>query len=140
MTMMNAPDDRIVPAVPRTAEADDPLVRALRDAAPRPDDADLPALQVRVMADWRQRVDRAARHRRRAAAPAPGGVGRTKAAAGLPSGTTGRGGAGWRRPAAVGVLGLALLLAWTGWQRQREAALEELMQPDVLSQMAAGEL
>jgi hypothetical protein len=135
-TMPNAPDDFTGCATARAGQADEPLARALRGAAPRPDDPDLQALEARVMADWRRH---AGPRRRGLAAFARGGLRHSEAAAGLPSGTTGRGG-GWRRPAAVGVLGLALLLAWTGWQRQREAALEELMQPDVLSQMAAGEL
>lgn len=138
--MTTAPDERSRSSSVAPNGADEALARALRDALARPAAPELEALQARVMADWRRAVARPAWRRRLAAALARGGLARAERATGLPSGTTGRGGAGWRRPAAVGVLGLVLLLAWVGWQRQREAALEELMQPDVLSQMAAGEL
>lgn len=147
MSMSHAPDahpDAPGPAMPaRTPAAADAqaLAQALRDLPPQVDEAEWAAWQARVMGDWRRAVARPAWRRVLDAALARGGMtARPTAAAGLPSGSQGRGGAGWRRPAAAGLLGLALWAAWVGWQRQRDAALEELMQPDVLSQMAAGEM
>ena len=144
--MPHAPDDRPDATAPghptraRTAADGDALAEALRALPPQTDAAGMAAWQSRVMADWRRSVARPGWRRALDAALARGGMAvRPPAVAGLPSGSQGRGG-GWRRPAAAGLLGLVLLLAWVGWQRQREAALEELMQPDVLSQMAAGEL
>lgn len=97
----------------------DPLKQRLRQslAAARP--ADSEALQDRVLVQWHQR------HPASETALASAGPG-----------------ALLRRPASRWALaGLALAVVLTaGWLNRPDPVLEELMQPDVLSQIGLGEL
>lgn len=103
-----------------TPHDDDQALRAaLREALPCDDDAD--ALQARVLAQWRQRHPPDGR---------PVGVG-----AGL-LGLRGHPGR-WLGAAALAG-GMALALAWCSVRP--DPAMEELMQLDVLSQIAIGEM
>lgn len=97
---------------------DDALRRALRDA-PATDPAALEALQSRVMAQWREGHGR--------------GGAQANGARTLRWSTQ----RWW-----IGAAGLATCAAVAVglWMSRPDPALEELMQPDVLSQMVAGEL
>lgn len=105
---------------------DDALKQALRRLPPAGDPARLAALEQRVLAQWQ------ASH---AAATAP------LAQASGPLRHLVLAGPGRRRWwfGSVALLGGAAL-ALGLWLRQPDPALEELLQPDVLSQMAAGEM
>jgi len=95
---------------------DEDLRRALRDASA--DAGASEALQARVMAQWR-------------------------AAHGTPAQFNGQRTLRWSAALRwwAGAAGLALCaaVAVTLWLQRPDPALEELMQPDVLSQMVAGE-
>ena len=108
---------------PRTDPADATLRQALQQSLQNTPAADHTALQDRVMAQWQQRH----------AATAP-----VLAAAhgGDVSGSRSTR-LGWWLLA--GGLVLATVLA-LGWTQRADPALEELMQPDVLSQIGLGEL
>lgn len=110
---------------PRTdsAKHDARLRHALHRSLHDTPAADHRALQDRVMTQWQQRHAGAAP----ALAGAHGGN--------LPGGRAGR--LGWWLLA--GGLVLAAVLA-LGWAQRMDPALEELMQPDVLSQIGLGEL
>ena len=100
---------------PRHDEDDEALRRALRatlQEAPPPD----AALQARVLAQWRQR---------HAAAPPPRSAGLLALAT--------------RRWLGLAALSASLLTA-LAWCSRPDPALEELLQPDVLSQMSIGEM
>ena len=124
MTPPDLPRDPSTPAPPDAA-ADRRLQHALREL-PVPDASQrIDALQQRVMAQWQ------AAHAPSAAPLVQGAGGRRLALA-----------AGGRRRWLLGsgmVLG-GLALALGLWLRQPDPALEELLQPDVLSQMAIGEM
>lgn len=120
------------PTPPRTSSTPDdedlPLLTALRGLPAPGDAARLGALQARVLSQWQ------ASH----GAQAPG------LAATLGAGPAGRwllfGGARrrWLLGSGMAVCGAALALGV--WLRQPDPVLEELLQPDVLSQMAIGEM
>ncbi len=97
------------------------LQRALREAL-APDAADLEAVNERVLSQWQQQHD--------GASPRARGPALTRA---------GRAGV---RPWLIGATGLALggALALGLWLQRPDPAMEELLQLDVLSQMAAGEM
>lgn len=110
------------PQTPDT-DADETLRRHLREALSTAPVHDLDALQARTLAQWRQRTTVQPLHH-----PGPLAVLQ----------------GGWRQhPALYGstllALGLAALLLIKPWA-QPDPTMEELLQPDVLSLMAAGEL
>ena len=115
---------------PHAAAADDDeaLRQALRAAPPSASaPADIDALTARVMADWQQRQG--------ARATAIHHVDASGTA------TLGAHPSPWRRPAAAVALLLAATVAAAAVYLTRpDPVLDELMEPDVLSQMAAGEL
>ncbi len=139
------------PAAPAAdPTADDPgLKAALRQLPPERDAAALARLHARVMADWPGTAAGTAAGR--AVAPGAGGLagaaGSASASAGLAGGPV-AGPGGRQRPWRLGsVLGLGLGLGAVSvalvlglWWNRADPALDELMQPDVLSQMAAGEM
>jgi hypothetical protein len=106
-------------------DADLRLRRALLDLPADAAGSRLAALNQRVLVQWQAAQDAAA-----------GGAGRS----GRPwLALWGRGGrASWVAGAAGLTAGLALVLH--AWLRAPDPALDELLQPDVLSQMAAGEM
>ena len=113
------------------------LRQALRDALRREsahadDGARRLALQQRVLAQWQLRQQATAE----ACSAQPAGSGSL--------GLTRRGPEARRRRQGLWLLagGLVLAAALLGWRQARlnEAALNELLQPDLLSQMALGEL
>ena len=105
---------------PRAADADDALRAAMRAALSSGSDADLAPLQSRVLAQWRMRTATAS-----LATPLGGGV------------------AGLRqhpRLLALAALALAVALAGTVYLKRGDPALDELIEPDVLSLIMIGEL
>lgn len=108
--------------------ADEALRQALRATPPSASaPADIDALTARVMADWQQRQGTRATsiHHVDASGAA----------------TLGAHHAPWRRPAAAVALLLAATLAAAAFYLTRpDPVMDELMELDVLSQMAAGEL
>jgi hypothetical protein len=100
------------------------LQRALADLPPPVDAARIEALNRRVLAQWQE----------------------TRGAAAAESVSGARGWlalhGGWRNRWLAGATGLAVGLALLvgTWLRSADPALDELLQPDVLSQMAAGEM
>lgn len=107
-----------------SADSDQALRQHLRASLSTPPDRELGALQARALAQWRLRT---------AVQPAPhhGPLAVLQA--------------GWRQhPAlwsgAVVALGLATLLIAKPWTPAADPTLDELLQPDVLSLMADGEL
>lgn len=114
---MNTPDHR-----PPLEDGDRALKEALA-ALPTPDDARrIASLEQRVMAQWRQTQD-------------AGVVGAGAASVQLAR-------FGVRRHWLVSAMGLALGLAilFGTWLHARDPLIDDLLQPDVLSQMAAGEM
>jgi hypothetical protein len=106
-------------------DADRALQQALAALPPQVDPARMEALNRRVMTQWQE---------------ARGAAAEPVAAHGMRGWLALHG--GWRSRWLAGATGLALglaLLAGT-WLRSSDPALDELMQPDVLSQMAAGEM
>lgn len=106
-----------------TSLDDDRLRQRLRESLPRSAEADLVALKDRTLHQWRLR-----------------GTAQTL----QPASPLAVLQAGWRQhPAlwsgALLALGLAFLLMLKPWH-QPDPALDELLQPDVLSLMSAGEL
>jgi len=133
-------------------DAGNPDDRALRDAmrlglrAEQPPEADSAALAQRVLAQWRQGQAQQAGQ-----AGQVSQAGRTGQAvlAGSGAGTGADAGSGTalvfggpRRPAwlAPGLVAVALGVALAAWWLRPDPALNELLQPDVLSQMGLGEL
>lgn len=116
------------PTSPTPDDEDLPLLKALRDLPGPGEAARLGALQARVLSQWQ------ASH----GAQAPG------LAVALGAGSAGRwllfGGARrrWLLGSGMAVCGAALALGV--WLKQPDPVLEELLQPDVLSQMAIGEM
>ncbi|MEY2890229.1 MAG: hypothetical protein RJA98_137 [Pseudomonadota bacterium] len=108
--------------------ADEALRNALRAAPPSASaQADIDALTARVMADWQ--------HRQGASATSIHHLDTSGTA------TLGAHHAPWRRPAAAVALLLAATVAAAAFYLTRpDPVMDELMEPDVLSQMAAGEL
>lgn len=105
--------------------ADLPLQQALR-ALPVPAEPQrLEALQQRVLAQWQ-------------AAHAPAEVSLRQGAGGRGLALAGGGRRRWLLGSGMVLGGLALVLGL--WMRQPDPALDELLQPDVLSQMAIGEM
>jgi ferric-dicitrate binding protein FerR (iron transport regulator) len=105
---------------------DDALKQALRRLPPAGDPARLAALQQRVLAQWQ------ARHAP-AAAPLAEARGSMQWLV-----LAGPGRRRWWFGSGLLLGGAAMALGL--WLRQPDPALEELLQPDVLSQMAAGEM
>ncbi len=105
-------------------DPDDTLLQQQLRAALAPDDAELEALNRRVLSQWRSRHDGAS-----AQTEGHGAVRALVGRAGL-------------RPWLIGATGLALggALALGLWLQRPDPAMEELLQLDVLSQMAAGEM
>jgi len=126
---MNA--DRTTPSERSDMEAqtddDLELKQALSNLQPPVDAARVEALSRRVLAQWQDA-------RGAAAEPAAGAAGGARGGLALHG--------GWRRRWMVGATGLAVGLALVigTWLRSSDPALDELLQPDVLSQMAAGEM
>jgi hypothetical protein len=110
---------------PRTnpADPDATLRQALQQSLQDTPAADHTALQDRVMAHWQQRHP--------ATAPVLAGA----HGGNLSGGRAGR--LGWWLVAGGLVLAAALAL---GWANRSDPVLDELMQPDVLSQIGLGEL
>jgi hypothetical protein len=111
------------PQRPTVPDSDDDLRQRLRESLPRSADTDLAALKDRTLHQWRLRGTPQTFH-----APGPLAVLQ----------------AGWRQhPALWGgallALGFAALFLLKPWQ-QPDPALDELLQPDVLYLMSAGEL
>ena len=105
---------------PRPADADDALRATMRAALSSGSDADLAPLQSRVLAQWRMRTATAS-----LATPLGGGV------------------AGLRqhpRLLALAALALAVALAGSVYLKRGDPALDELIEPDVLSLIMIGEL
>ena len=107
---------------PRPADADDALRATMRAALSSGSDADLAPLQSRVLAQWRMRTATAS-----LATPLGGGV------------------AGLRqhpRLLALAALALAVAVALAGsvYLKRGDPALDELIEPDVLSLIMIGEL
>lgn len=102
---------------------DDPLLRRELRAALAPDAATADALGTRVLAQWRQQAGTSVQGQ---------GDGPVRALAGRHA----------LRPWLIGVTGLACgaALALALWLQRPDPALDELLQLDVLSQMAAGEM
>jgi type VI protein secretion system component VasF len=113
------------PRQPRAnpADRDAALRQALQQSLQDTPAADHTALQDRVMAQWQQRHP--------AAAPALAG------AHGVHLSGDRAGRLGWWLLAGGLVLAAALAL---GWANRSDPVLDELMQPDVLSQIGLGEL
>jgi hypothetical protein len=105
------------------SDRDESLRQALR-ALPQ-DRAEVDALAARVMAQWREREA--------LAVAAPATVGHGLAALG---------GRGHARARWIGIAGLltGAAIALVLWAHRPDPALDELLQPDVLSQMAIGEM
>lgn len=129
-------------------DAGDPDDRALRDAmrrglrAEQPPQADSAALAQRVLAQWRQGQAQPAGQ-----LSPTGQTGRMGQAvmagsgAGAGSGTALVFGGPRRPPWLVpGLVAIALSVALATWWLRPDPALNELLQPDVLSQMGLGEL
>lgn len=121
---MNTPHDTPSPQ-PGALPSDEALRRALRADASRPA-GDSQALQQRVLAQWQLRHPQT----QRAAQLALAGAGAT-AGGWSPLAQPRR----WLGLAAVA--GTLMVLAWCS---RPDPLLDELMQPDVLSQIAIGEL
>ena len=105
---------------PRPADADDALRATMRAALSSGSDADLAPLQSRVLAQWRMRTATAS-----LATPLGGGV------------------AGLRqhpRLLALAALALAVAIAGSVYLKRGDPALDELIEPDVLSLIMIGEL
>jgi hypothetical protein len=110
-------------STPSTGPDDDRALHALLRESLQPGAHDSSAaLQDRVMAQWRQRHARSATMAELAVA--------------------GGGGArGTRAPVWLGLAGVALAVAIAlAWTQRSDPVLEELMQPDVLSQIGFGEI
>ena len=109
------------------ADADRALKQALSALPPPVDSVRIEALNRRVLAQWQEARGAVAR-------PATGMAGGARGWLALHG--------GWRSRWMVGATGLAVGLALVvgTWLRSSDPALEELLQPDVLSQMAAGEM
>lgn len=108
---------------PRPAPDDALLQHRLRDAL-TPDAAEVASLNERVMAQWRQQQGADTAHAE--------GAGPVRALSGR------QGLRPWLIGATALVLGGALTLGL--WLQRPDPAMEELLQLDVLSQMAAGEM
>ncbi|WP_342129008.1 hypothetical protein [Hydrogenophaga sp. OTU3427] len=119
---MNRPTEPTPPVNDLRAALRQSLHRA--DAAPAESDADAAAeaLQQRVLAQWQQRHAHLHTH---------------------PAWAVAGGSTGGRRPATrwwlAGTL-LVVLALGLAWSQRPDPTLEELLQPDVLSQMGLGEL
>lgn len=114
---MNTPTHRPTP------EDDDRALKGALAALPAPVDARrIASLEQRAMAQWRRAQD-------------AGVVGAGAASAQLAR-------FGVRRHRLVSAMGLALGLAilFGTWLHARDPLIDDLLQPDVLSQMAAGEM
>lgn len=116
---MNTPHRNTQPA----NTPDDQRLRQALQAAARQQSPASEALQQRVLAQWRLRHPLATQ----AQLAGAGGTGQHLGSAGLPR--------RWLLLAAVTVL-----LATLAWCSRPDPLIEELMQPDVLSQIAIGEL
>jgi hypothetical protein len=108
-----------------TAEADLRLQRALRSVPPAIDAARLDALQSRVLAQWQVGAHGAN-------LPMANGGWRSRSLS-LIGGPR----RGWMLASGL-LLGVSLAAGF--WLQRPDPALEELLQPDVLSQMAIGEM
>lgn len=111
------------PQRPTAPDIDDDLRQRLRDALPRSADAELTSLKERTLHQWRLRGSAQPLH-----SPSPLAVLQ----------------AGWRQHPALWsgtllALGFAALVLLKPWH-QPDPALDELLQPDVLYLMTAGEL
>jgi hypothetical protein len=109
------------------ADADLALKQALAALPPTVGEARIEALNRRVLAQWQE-------GRGAVAEPAMLMAGGGRGWLALQG--------GWRSPWVVGATGLAVGLALVvgAWLHGSDPALDELLQPDVLSQMAAGEM
>ncbi len=108
-----------------TPDRDERLREALRGLPPPADAARLEGLSARVLAQWRTQHGGDATEAGDARGPAASLIGR-------------RG----RRPLWIVATGLlaSVAIVLGVWLKRPDPVLEELMQPDVLSQMAAGEM
>lgn len=126
--MTHAPLNRASPGGSDDEPADDRrLQQLLRDlAAEAGESPRAQALQQRVLMQWQ------AAHPGAPAAMAEGGAGRAWLV------LAGRGRRRWLLGSGLLLGGVALALGL--WLRQPDPALDELLQPDVLSQMAIGQM
>ena len=115
--------ERPAPTIDSGIDGDEALRQALR-SVPH-DRADVDALSARVMAQWRDRESMAG-----------------TATAHVGHGVAALGGRGRQPTRWIGIAGLivGLAIALVFWAQRPDPALDELLQPDVLSQMAIGEM